>query len=338
MNPGRLVRAGTPIEVTVLAIMALVLGVGSLASAAFPYSDDAPRLLVTAFGVFGIALAVVLAFAGPRVTTPALHATVVLLIGLRGVLVSSAITERGLMLSALGFVWTAVYVAFFFRPAIARAYAALMTATFGASLLLAAAPTDASVWLTISAMIWVAILVLTGLNTRLRAEAQSDWLTGLLNRSGFSLAAPRHRAMAARRGESVAIAVIDLDDFKQVNDIYGHAAGDRLLIDLAGAWTASLRPGDLLARFGGDEFVLMFPVASEGGVDTVLARLRGAHPTPWTAGSVLVAPGDSLDDALGRADGCLYAAKRRAGRDAEASPGRPAGGRLNPRVAAPFSP
>jgi GGDEF domain-containing protein len=106
-------------------------------------------------------------------------------------------------------------------------------------------------------MIWVAVLVLTKLNARLRAAAHTDGLTGLLNRTGFAVAAARTRAVAERRGETLVLAVIDLDDFKLVNDRDGHLAGDRMLLELAGAWTASLRPGDLLGRFGGDEFVLL---------------------------------------------------------------------------------
>ena len=115
--------------------------------------------------------------------------------------------------------------------------------------------------------------------------------------------------MAGRRGEPLALAVIDLDDFKLVNDRGGHAAGDRLLVDLAGVWTASLRPGDLLARFGGDEFVLLVAGAAEDQVDSVLARLARSHDAPWTAGAVVCADDESLDEAIERADARLYIAK-----------------------------
>ena len=178
-----------------------------------------------------------------------------------------------------------------------------------------------SVWLTISAMVGLAVAILTQLNARLRAEAHTDSLTGLLNRTGFAAAATRERAMAGRRGEPLALAVIDLDDFKRVNDRGGHAAGDRLLVDLAGVWTALLRPGDLLARFGGDEFVLLLAGAGDGQVETVLARLARAHPASWTSGAVLCTDSESLEQAIDRADARLYIAKeprRTASRDRQA--------------------
>ena len=93
-----------------------------------------------------------------------------LVTAIHGALVAVAVTERGLMLAALGQVWTAVYVAFFFRPAAARRYAALLIAVLGVSLLAARAPTDVSVWIIISAMVWVAVALLTALNERLRVD------------------------------------------------------------------------------------------------------------------------------------------------------------------------
>jgi diguanylate cyclase (GGDEF)-like protein len=309
MGPQRLLRAGTPAEVSVLAVMALIVGAGCLALAAFPLAQDAPRGLMVGLGLVAVTVALTLVLAGPIVSTVQLHVTVVLHLTLIGVMVAVAATERGLMMSALGYIWTAVYVAFFFRPAVARRYAALMIVALGLSLLSARAPTDVSVWIIVSTMVWVAVAVLTDLNSRLRADAHTDALTGLLNRTGFAVAAAQQRAMARRRGELLALAVIDLDDFKLVNDRGGHAAGDRLLVDLAGVWTATLRPGDLLARFGGDEFVLLIAGAAEDQVDTVLARLARSHAAAWTAGAVVCADEESLDEAIERADARLYIAK-----------------------------
>ena len=309
MHPQRLVRAGTPAEVSVLAVMALILGAGCLAWAAFPIAQDTPRGILVVLGLVGGTVGLTLFAAGAKVAAVYLHVTVVLFVALVGIMVAVAATEQGLMLSALGYTWTAVYVAFFFRPQAARRYAALIITALGFSLLLARAPAAVLVWLTISTMVWVAVAILTRLNARLRAEAHTDSLTGLLNRTGFAVAAARQRAVAERRGEPLALAVIDLDNFKLTNDRGGHAAGDRLLVELAGVWTASLRPGDLLARFGGDEFVLLLAGTAEDQLENVLARLARAHPASWTAGAVLCSDQESLDDAIDRADARLYVAK-----------------------------
>jgi diguanylate cyclase (GGDEF)-like protein len=319
MDPPRLLRAGTPIEVAVLAVIALVSGVGCLLVAVVPLAEDAPQTLLYGLGAFGVGLALALRLAGPRVSTTALHGAVLLHVAQLGVMVAIAVTERGLFLSALGFTWTAVYVAYFFRPPVARAYAVLMIAGLSASLLVARAPTDLMVWASLSTMIWLAVVILSRLNERLRAAAHTDSLTQVLNRPGFAVAAARQRAMADRRGESVALAVVDLDDFKGVNDRQGHAAGDRLLVEIAGAWAASLRPGDLLARFGGDEFILMILGATPRQVDAILARLAAAHPAAWTAGTVFCSSEESLDEAINRADARLYAAKQ--SRRSSAKPG-----------------
>ena len=310
MGPHRFVRAGTPAEVSALAVMALTIGAGCLALAAFPLAADAPLALMVGLGVAALTLTVALLLAGAAVSPVQLHAAVLLYTTLITVMVAVAATERGLMLSALGYIWSAVYVAFFFRPSVARRYAAVMITALGVGLVSARPPTGVLVWVVISTMVWVAVAVLTRLSARLRDEAHSDGLTGLLNRPGFAVAAARQRAMSARRGEPLALAVIDLDDFKGVNDRGGHAAGDRLLAELAGAWTATLRPGDLLARFGGDEFVLLLAGADEGQVGRVLARLARSHPARWTTGAVLCSDAESLDEAIDRADARLYLAKQ----------------------------
>lgn len=147
---------------------------------------------------------------------------------------------------------------------------------------------------------------------RMRQASLTDPLTGALNRYGLTARAPAVRAVAARSGAPTCVCVIDLDGFKLINDEHGHAAGDRVLSSLVQSWSETLRPGDQLARIGGDEFVLVLPNCDELQAESLLVRLREASPTRWTAGTVLWNP-DEADvlHAVGRADAAMYLAKHR---------------------------
>ena len=93
----------------------------------------------------------------------------------------------------------------------------------------------------------------------LHAESRTDPLTGLLTRRGFSEAAEFEKTRSARYGHDFTIAMIDLDNFKLINDTQGHAAGDALLVSVSRCMTEVLREIDFIARFGGDEFVVLLP-------------------------------------------------------------------------------
>jgi diguanylate cyclase (GGDEF)-like protein len=140
----------------------------------------------------------------------------------------------------------------------------------------------------------------------------TDALTGLPNRRAWeeSYAAVHRRCATA--GEPVAVLMLDLDHFKAYNDAHGHLAGDRLLQDAVRRWQAGLRPGDLLARWGGEEFAACLPGCSADEALTVSARLLSVVPERQTAsvGLAVSAVDEEPASIVERADSALYAAKR----------------------------
>jgi diguanylate cyclase (GGDEF)-like protein len=152
-----------------------------------------------------------------------------------------------------------------------------------------------------------------------------DPLTGLPDRSHVAAAIQR-RIDAAGSGAGVAVVYIDLDDFKLVNDTLGHAAGDELLQHVAASMRRHVRGGDLLARQGGDEFVVVAGAGSDpAGIERLAERLRAAAGQPVTVAGVEVRVGASIGiacrdgetraaDLLERADAAMYEAKQ-SGRD-----------------------
>ena len=139
--------------------------------------------------------------------------------------------------------------------------------------------------------IWVPVTVLSNLTTKMRRQAATDQLTGLLNRNGFRAAAEREYALAVRTSTPLCVVVIDLDGFKAVNDWRGHAAGDQMLVELAETWTTRLRRCDIIGRHGGDEFVLLLPATEAAKATRVLERLQDGSPIRWSCRRCAVAAG-----------------------------------------------
>ena len=165
------------------------------------------------------------------------------------------------------------------------------------------------------------------LNTELSHLALTDALTQLPNRAALLQELQRQLARAQREHSRVLIAFIDLDGFKRINDQYGHAAGDRLLCTLAERLRQSLRGGDMVARMGGDEFVLITTSPAQAGdperaLAALRTRLRNAcicdialpdgrrlHYPGASLGLVHVDGNAVLDEALQQADAAMYSDK-----------------------------
>lgn len=153
-----------------------------------------------------------------------------------------------------------------------------------------------------------------------RAVALTDPLTGALNRRGFDEAYRRESARARRKGACIALAMIDLDDFKKINDEFGHATGDGALVQLVRILRSGLRPTDILCRFGGEEFVVLLPETRRGDAAAAIRRIQrhfAAQTLPGTetqltfsAGVTAQNCGESLEETLARVDAATYTAKR----------------------------
>ncbi|MBA4344122.1 MAG: GGDEF domain-containing protein [Methylibium sp.] len=156
---------------------------------------------------------------------------------------------------------------------------------------------------------------------RLSEEVQTDQLTQIANRRGLIAAFGIEQAKQEREGSRIALALLDIDNFKKLNDTLGHAAGDMALKSLAERVSQLLRPGDLVARYGGEEFVLMLPATPLDEAQAVLTRLQRSLSAAlfihegkdvfvtFSAGITLYRPGETLEVALDRADVALYEAK-----------------------------
>jgi diguanylate cyclase (GGDEF)-like protein len=171
------------------------------------------------------------------------------------------------------------------------------------------------------------VLVLADRNAlllgRLAEEARTDDLTGLLNRRGFADRVSTELLHAKRDGLTVALAAFDIDHFKRVNDQWGHEVGDRVLGRVGALLTAESRDVDIVARLGGEEFVVLLPGVDGAGADAFTTRVRlalasndalGLPVVQVSAGIHIIGVTTDIETMLRSADSALYEAKR-AGRN-----------------------
>ncbi|MEI6620386.1 MAG: sensor domain-containing diguanylate cyclase [Actinomycetes bacterium] len=160
------------------------------------------------------------------------------------------------------------------------------------------------------------------LERKLKRQASTDSLTGVANRRHFLLATARELARSQRHSLPMSVALLDVDHFKDVNDTYGHSAGDGALVAIVSTLQAHIREIDIIGRLGGDEFAIMFPNTDAGQASLSVERCREAlseHPlqlggdsvpVTFTGGvSTLSGEQETVDTMLARADRALYAAK-----------------------------
>ena len=224
--------------------------------------------------------------------------------------------------------WPVLWTVFFFGRRGAIAIVSCVAVAHGAVLLSLPAPAGYfNRWIDVMAATTIVAAIFELLVTRnerlverLAGEARIDALTGALNRRGFDERAAIELAHALREQRSLALVILDIDYFKQVNDEWGHDTGDLVLAALARLLTSRSRDVDAVARIGGEEFVVLMPGASSHDADVFTDRIREglAHPGAQpklprirvSAGVAADEPPTSIEALLKAADRGLYAAKR----------------------------
>jgi diguanylate cyclase (GGDEF)-like protein len=177
-------------------------------------------------------------------------------------------------------------------------------------------PLAAGFWMGVAGIVGFSINELVVQRERLHSQlglmARTDALTGLPNRRAWDEALDRELALANRTGAPVCAAVLDLDRFKEFNDLNGHPAGDTHLKEVASMWRARLREADLIARYGGEEFAVLLTATDAAQAHEVIETLRACVPSEETV-SAGIAEWDTVEsgaELLIRADRALYEAKR----------------------------
>lgn len=287
------------------ALLSLTLLMGFL----FPMNAGANVLARVAMAVYGVGVVVLLAAMQERTPAWFLHAQTLVTIALTLWLVKISVSSAGAVASSLGLIVVAAYMAWWLMKSTALAYMLLacvgLLAAYGAS---ARLPELAVPWLFVSAislgLIWsIGILV-----AQLNAQLVTDPLTGVLNRSGLVTFLNR-RSRTLLTAEPRTLVAIDLDNFKGINDRYGHLAGDRTLAEFGTALRTVIRPHDTAFRSGGDEFVVILAHTDEEGGLGFARRLHAASSIEWSYGLTEWPAIEDFATALARADRLMYEQK-----------------------------
>lgn len=302
----------------VLAMMsgtATVIGMATFLFPQVPIPDRSFQIIVTVSGVPGAGCLFFLwRRVGNRMPLWFIHAWLVLSTVMICLGSWSARTSPMSVASTSFLVWIGLYAGHFLPRRLAVAHTAWIAVCL--SVLLAVNGDAASA--SVGVMVFGIVVAATGasryLSERLGRLAVTDPLTRLPNRQALDAILQHELSRCARHHTPLCVGIVDVDNFKRVNDTQGHMAGDAILVALADRWKAGLRELDAMARYGGDEFVVVMPGCDLGDGRETFDRLRKLGGVACSVGVAAWVPGDTDDTLMARADQALYAAKD-AGRD-----------------------
>src|SRR4051812_2723828 len=330
-GPGRGSRLLRPMADSsrALAVIFTVAGLQALAIMALPHWQVERPHLVIAVAIFATVTGPPLWFLGRHLPAWTNHALLATGTSLAGLGVYGCGPSAVSMSAAYFYFWVVLYAAAYFAPRLAAAHLAFVGTTYAVALAVDPAPAYFAQWVQAMAAFTVTALIVGGFavaNQRATAatvyQSMHDSLTGLANRSLFQ-SRLEELARATTRTDPVAVLLLDLDDFKSVNESLGHVKGDQLLRAVALRLRNVVREDDLFARLGGDEFALLLesgpmPRTAEQAAARLVASLETPFQLDEIAVTVRASIGIAVDqpeqgmpqDLLRDADLAMYLAKQ----------------------------
>jgi diguanylate cyclase (GGDEF)-like protein len=226
------------------------------------------------------------------------------------------------LIPVAGVGWLARSRVYGYLAAVCAASATVFIAVVGqATAPIGAALAAATARLVLYVIVLAVLEVLRRMQLQSHAEAGTDHKTGVANSRGFETRAEAEIERSRRNGTPMTVLYLDVDDFKDVNDRFGHATGDRVLATVSHMMRTSVRRNDIVARLGGDEFVVLMPETNRFAGGSVARRMLAelgrvttpdGAPVHYSIGLVtLDAPPASVDEMIHQADTLMYRAKQK---------------------------
>jgi len=310
MSPLTMSIGRYPGSVWTMMVWTAVGGANLLFALLLPANNKHPSVATMAVLSYVLVATATLLILGHRTPRWLLGVMLVMSIACTSWLIDDSVTPLGSVVSSWSYAIIAMYAALWTTLRTALAVVVAMTVSFLAVLVVKGElPLLIVAWIVSMSICLAITLLLNYLMQYMRRQATIDSLTGLLNRTGLEVLGNLGSG-SVRAVRPLSLVVIDLDDFKTINDVQGHTAGDDVLRSFGMALRKNLRPDDIAVRIGGDEFMLILPRTSTQAAEETVERLRTLMPVQWSRGVADWPAGSDIDVVLAQADERMYDDKR----------------------------